>query len=129
MSVESTTEAVTSTADQVLIKAMEAATATGNFVVEQAPDLVQQLLSYSLFESLVYLAVYTTLTVCAVLSARHSWRDFQKCTMRDPFTVFVASVVVGLMSIAPAIVEILQIAKIVLAPKIFLIEYTAQLIK
>lgn len=112
----------------VLQKAMEVAEKTGDFVTEQAPDVVQQLLVWKLASAVLVAAV--SLLLFALL-ARLAYRatkwddvdlDFQ--SMAVAFSL-VGAAMCGSVGAHSAMTAL----QIWLAPKVYLIEYTANLIK
>lgn len=124
---------------QVLTKALEAAEKTGQFVVEQAPDVVQQLVLYytvlhwaSVALSLFILVGGMTLSVRSFKSAfARAEKDEYKDA--DHFGEFWLGLFAGISSavtfFALFIGNISDALKITLAPKVWLIEYAANLIR
>lgn len=124
---------------QVLTKALEVAEKTGQFVIEQAPDVVQQLILYYtvlywayIAFGLLVLAVGMTLSVRSFKSAlaraeKHDYKD------ADDFGQFWFGMLAGVVSsVAFLFLFINNISaalKITLAPKVWLIEYAANLIR
>ena len=108
----------------VLTKALEVADKTGDFVVEQAPDVVNQLVSYYTALSIAGVAVGGSLlltgVVCIVLGLRDRYGEGGK-----EFIGGMASLV-GMPLLIFSTIELL---KLTLAPKIWLMEYAASLIK
>lgn len=108
----------------VLSKALEVANTTGEFVVEQAPDVVNQLVSY-------YTALYgagliagIVLLTLAIILFIKGWRNNEWEDVRVVLSLFLA-----MPGLALGIVNTLSLLKIMLAPKIWLMEYAASLIK
>lgn len=134
--VSKTDEAVAS----VLEAALEAAKVTGNFVVEQAPDLVQQLL---LFNTVKFGLVFSVTACGAVITGITAGKLFKKAQQRseqssncyatmDDFAQFwggVFSAGAGIILSIIAVSNSVSFLKITLAPKVWLLEYAAALIK
>jgi len=114
----------------VLTRAVEAAQVTGEFVVEQAPDVVQQLLAWELTHSLVW-----ALTLAAVITLVWKSRRWiltaggDVPTPEDELTTGAIASVPTAMLAFPMITYILVGLKVLVAPKLFLLEYAASLIK
>lgn len=138
-----TTENTTRT-DEAIASALEAALraaeTTGTFVVEQAPDVIQQLLLFSTVKFGVIAAAATCGSIIAGISAGKLFSAADKLAENsekyyataDDFGEFwaglflvAASIVLG----AAAACNSLSFLKITLAPKVWLLEYAASLIK
>lgn len=111
--------------DTILGKAIEAATSTGDFLKEQIPDVVNQLIKWTivsntvgvLFGSLALVGSYK-MAKAAMASCR-GYREFWA------FGV-VASIIPGL---AMTISSGMELIKILVAPKLWLLEYAAHLMR
>lgn len=138
--------------EEILTKAVEAAQVAGNFVVEQAPDVIQQLLTihlaYALFgvvcgvlllAGFFWLAVfapfdklYAAQEAYATNSSKHygsaAWRTMERLEFRCYGGVIVGAAC-GIFGAAIAIFGGLVALKIYLAPKVYLLEYAASLVK
>ena len=125
----STVEKTNEIVNEVLAKALEAATSTGNFVVDQAPDVVKQLLMYKTFEQSAYLLGFLLLGTLLLSASVKFWNNSVKEDDGVYVPMFLISAVGGVISSSLAFATALDLAKILLAPKIFLIEYAANLIK
>lgn len=130
MNAEKATEVV----NEVLSKALEAATATGNFVVEQAPDVVQQLLTYKMFEAATMSIILALASLVMAWLSKKGWKLAWSDSVgsEEGAPILVASILLAASAAISTYVAwswIMVLAKIILAPKIFLIEYAAQLVK
>ena len=122
---------------EILKKGLETAEQTGNFIVEQAPDLIRQLLIWKTVEY----AIYTSLGI-ALLIFFFKWTkkvgremkekdyDFEDYFMDGFANILIAigylvAFTVGIVMIDENLQDLIQI---VFAPKIYLIEYTAKLL-
>lgn len=145
MTIASTTNEVLAT---VLTKALQLAEKTGDFVVEQAPDLVRQLLLYKTAEY----AVATILGIFMLLGSLRlwvwvlraascsfnddtaspkSWRKRAERLYRLDFEVwgnFPAALLV-LPGAALVFANMFDLIQILLAPKVWLLEYAAGLVR
>lgn len=113
---------------QVLAKALEAPQVTGDFVVEQAPDVVQQLLLWELASSCIWAAAILLAITLVWLGRRwlvslDDYDDEGRIT-----TAFIAAVITSFLSV-PLLFNIAAALKVLVAPNIFLLEYAASLIK
>jgi hypothetical protein len=123
---------------QVLTKALEVAEKTGQFVVEQAPDVVQQLILY-------YTVLYWTFSLLGLfvlaVGIPYSIKLFKKAASRaaeyeyrsaPDFAQFWGGFATAagslLLGVPLALTHISDALKITLAPKVWLIEYAANLI-
>ncbi len=118
--------------DAVATKVIEWMESTEGFVVEQAPDVVQQLLDYSFYRSIIWL-----LLICACLLALNlgcfywrklitedtaeDWGPTEKQECREK--VYLIQGVFSFLFFLIGFIHFLDILKIVTAPKLFLLEY------
>lgn len=100
-----------------------------DFAVEQAPDLIQQLLLWHGVTSAFMFAGCVVVFVAQVFAVHYFWRNRDQFLDTDSPIVVVPILGVAAMSIC--IIELFSVdwLKIWLAPKIFLIEYAAGLVK
>lgn len=113
---------------EVLTKAMEAAQATGAFVVEQAPDVVQQLLLYYTVREWAETTLWATLggfmLYKGVRLFKKGWaEDDEDQFMPGGILICVASPITF-----AGICNFFSALKITLAPKVWLLEYAARLV-
>lgn len=127
----------------IITKAVQGADAAAEFVKAELPDVIQQLLTWNLVENLVFwcASVFLLLVVAPVL-IRMIFVAFKNCDNDESkdhwaysdevacpvaatsFVLSLISIIVGLIGICD--IEWLQIW---LAPKVWLIEYAADLVK
>ena len=118
---------------EILKKGLEAAEKTGNFVVEQAPDLIQQLIVWKTCEY-IFLIIISIAFMFSLYkwykSAMKRYDDF------DGFYIKTESFIYGVYAIVVILIfgialfhSFFNLIQILLAPKIWLIEYAANLIK
>lgn len=139
MSTENTTSK-----DEIIASALEAALraaeTTGTFVVEQAPDVIQQLLLFNTVKFGVVAAASACGSIIAGITARKLYAVAEQrvekstgyyVTIGD-FKEFWTSalLVAACVSLGvTAAVDGLNFMKITLAPKVWLLEYAASLVK
>ena len=116
---------------QILNGAVDAAQAGVSFLQAEVPDVVQQLLTYKLVASVVGAVVAVAVIAVAVLSVpaagrlerrRREWDGIQCFAM----AVAAIAIVVAAVFLAGAVFDALEIW---LAPKLYLIEYAADIVK
>ncbi|KKN92474.1 hypothetical protein LCGC14_0209650 [marine sediment metagenome] len=108
---------------EAIAKVMEYVESTESFVVEQAPLLVQEILTYSLFYNGVW-SVFWGLAFGGVMYATVKlWRilDTSK-NGEDPCFAFMLGLFGGGATLAGFLVCLFTVAKIILAPRLFLME-------
>lgn len=131
------TDEVLATALQI---ALDTAKATGTFVVEQAPDVVQQLVLYKTVEYTVWSVIPAVGAVCLSCKAVQLYRkaaekvkkSSSNFTTVDDFSEFWFSMLSGSASVILSLIaatHITWLLKITLAPKVWLLEYAASLVK
>ena len=114
------------TLNQALQGLLDAIITTKDFVIEQAPDVIQQLLAWQFTISLIGFVVLI-LTLVAIWTIglfirKKTEGNFDK-TMTVLFTALASVIPLVLFPLA------LDWLKILIAPKVFLIEYIANMIK
>lgn len=122
------------TVNQILTKLIESVTSVQNFVLEQAPDVIQQLLAWNFYSGLIWgtIGILTSLVlVCVFFKKYLPWTDTLNYVDKTPGLIF-GAFIFGLFLTISALVGICSLTealKIYIAPKLWLIEYAAQLIK
>ena len=122
---------------EILKKGLETAEKTGNFIVEQAPDLIRQLLIWKTVEYSVYVILGISLIIYfyrwtkkVSKEMKENEDDFEDYFM-DSFANILITIgqlsllITGIILIAENLQDLIQI---VFAPKIYLIEYSAKLL-
>ena len=118
---------------EILKKGLEAAEKTGKFVVEQAPDLIQQLIVWKTCEY-IFLILISIAFMFSVYkwykSAMKRYGDFDDFCDKIEFFIYCiyAIAVIVIFGIA-LFTSFFNLIQILLAPKIWLIEYATNLIK
>lgn len=93
-----------------------------DIAMQQAPDIVNQLLMWQFSKNATwFLFSILSIFICIKLTKKY-WEESQGA-------IVVATGTVGVVGIVVVICTFLQMLKIVIAPKIYLIEYAANLIK
>ena len=124
---------------QALANILDGVKATGDFVAEQLPDVVQQLFLYKTVEYGVSVVAAGTIAAYLLTAAKDR---FKKAVRRkeesgsyydavdecSEFWLDVLTTTVGTISGLIAIRELMLLLKITLAPKVWLIEYAAALV-
>lgn len=122
---------------EILKKGLETAEKTGNFIVEQAPDLIKQLLIWKTVEYSIYVIMGISLIIYfyrwtkkVSKEMKENEYDFEDYFMDSVSSIFIAIgqmtiLIVGVLLISENLHSLIQI---VFAPKIYLIEYTANLL-
>ena len=122
---------------EILKKGLETAEKTGNFIVEQAPDLIRQLLIWKTVEYSVYVILGISLIIYfyrwtkkVSKEMKENEYDFEDYFM-DSFANILITIgqlsllITGIILITENLQDLIQI---VFAPKIYLIEYSAKLL-
>lgn len=116
-------------AEKALAELLDKSMQAGDFLVEQAPMVVQELLAYKAFEHAAY-ALALFLACCLfVFIVLNRIKEFNCSGDSDNLGA-------ALLSSAPAIVffcaflhDLLSFIKIMVVPKVYLLEYAASLVK
>ena len=134
-------------AAQALSEILDLALKTKDFVVEQAPDVVRQLLAWSFVQSLVPYLLWLAVSALAFSISAYLWKrrpfpDYHSTLEEDEtgsnprdlewlnraISLIVAAVALLADLIALSEAEWIWL-KILVAPKLFLLEYAATLVK
>ena len=118
---------------EILKKGLEAAEKTGNFVVEQAPDLIQQLIVWKTCEY-IFLIIISIAFMFSLYkwhkSAMKRYDDFDGFYIKTEFFIYCIYAIVVILIFGIGLFQsFFNLLQILLAPKIWLIEYAANLIK
>jgi len=115
---------------KLIEKGIEAAEKTGQFVIEQAPELIQQFYAWHTYKSIFGIIiglVFIFLSYKAVLwlgddeeNYMHDAKIFKK---HIGFGTILTSTFILLFGIAFLIINIYELLFIITAPKLYLIEY------
>lgn len=129
MQLQNTDEALAN----ILTTALEAAKKTGEFVIEQAPDLIQQLLLFNFVKSTVMAVICFVTTYLFFWSVKNRhWLTHEEFTYGPKYQIgpqIVVWIFVLPLSIGFGIWNFMNALKIAIAPKIWLIEYTVGLVQ
>jgi len=116
--------------DEKLVEVIEQAQKLGNdaflFGKEQVPEVVEQLLRWKLVEALIYGACFLPLIISGIML----WRLAGKIEDSDEKgTAFFIGLILNALGCLGAVSKVLIALQIYIAPKVFLIEYAARLMK
>jgi hypothetical protein len=114
----------------ILTQTVDAVKAGTTFLMAQLPDVIQQLLIWKATQSAIWCGFWLLMSVIILLIIRHYWKpreyyDGYWDTL-GPFGIFPFIFCLNFAMIAMTNYEWLQI---LIAPKIYLIEYAASLVK
>lgn len=118
---------------EILKKGLEAAEKSGNFVIEQAPDLVKQLITYKTVETSICVLIEITLMYLIFRYFKYLYKKNNEDSDFIPENAFhgVGIIITSLMGIFLFFVfinDISNLIQLIFAPKIYLLEYIAQLL-
>jgi hypothetical protein len=124
-------------ANDALKSLIESATQTKDFVIDQAPDIINQLLYWKFFENLILGIIPLVLVLISLMIVLICSRDFAKNMYEDDISlksvIFIISTVIGVGGLIGFITggfsSLMTALQIYIAPKIFLVEYAAGLVK
>ena len=116
---------------EILKKGLEVAEKSGNFVIEQAPDLVKQLITYKTIETSICVLIEITLMY---LIFRYFKYLYKKTNENSDFIsdnglhvgAIITTFVLSIFLFFVFIFDISNLIQLIFAPKIYLLEYIAQ---
>jgi len=104
-----------------------------DFAIDQAPDVIQQLIAFKTFEYLFYCLIGVLLLFVVVKCILYIKKKANKCDEYIDYDPFAPVLIISLVILA--VVDfvflscIVDLLKITIAPKVWLIEYAATLVK
>ena len=118
---------------EILKKGLEVAEKSGNFVIEQAPDLVKQLITYKTIETSICVLIEITLMYLIFRYFKYLYKKNNEYSDFIPENAFhgVGMIITFVLSIFCFFVfinDISNLIQLIFAPKIYLLEYIAQLL-
>ena len=118
---------------EILKKGLEAAEKSGNFVIEQAPDLVKQLITYKTVETSICVLIEITLMYLIFRYFKYLYKKNNEDSDFIPENAFhgVGIIITSLMGFFLFFVfinDISNLIQLIFAPKIYLLEYIAKLL-
>ena len=118
---------------EILKKGLEAAEKSGNFVIEQAPDLVKQLITYKTVETSICVLIEITLMYLIFRYFKYLYKKNNEDSDFIPDSEFhIAGIVItsliGIFLFLAFIIDISNLIQLIFAPKIYLLEYIAKLL-
>lgn len=118
--------------EDALIGMIDTATDAKDFLASEIPEVIGQLLMWHAAESVIFM-------ISGVAAVYASWRVFVKARPAyqeasngyDIWHIFaqIGHVVVGFFGILAFVLHLSRFAQILIAPKLYLIEYAAQIIR
>lgn len=121
----------------IITKATNAAESAGQFLVEQTPDVVQQVLWWNFTYNIIWWCIGVLLLLGAypfwkmyVIKARTLYKIAGDCELTATFSI-VIGICLGVLHATISLINLCNLTwlKIWIAPKLYLIEYAAKLIK
>lgn len=128
----------------ILAKAMRAAEHTGDFVITQAPDIVRQLIMYNTIATAFWLCFFIAMLITGLLAIRWGHKVANHSLIQDAtlqaryakiardqnhFVAYVMGAVFSAIGALATVKHTLILIKLLVAPKVWLIEYAAELVK
>ncbi len=103
------------------------------FTLEQAPEVLQQLITFHLWANIVWLIICVALMIAAIPIGRRCIEENSKPLLkrREPFELAIpmfGGVFLGVFVIPFACCIIYEILHITIAPKLYIIEYIAKIL-
>ena len=118
---------------EILKKGLEVAEKSGNFVIEQAPDLVKQLITYKTIETSICVLIEITLMYLIVIYFKYLYKKNNEDSYFIPENAFhgvgiIITFVLSIFMFFAFITDISNLIQLIFAPKIYLLEYIAKLL-
>lgn len=115
-------------AEQALVEILNKALEVGDFMTEQAPLVVQELLLYKTITHFLGFVFLSSLMFLSVKLFR--WSELKSTDSGDIYRIYqFSSAVVFIIAALGAIHDIASFIKVIIAPRLYLLEYAAELVK
>ena len=118
---------------EILKKGLEAAEKSGNFVIEQAPDLVKQLITYKTIETSICVLIEITLMYLIFRYFKYLYKKNNENSdfiTENEFHIggIIINFVLSIFCFFAFIGDVSILIQLIFAPKIYLLEYIAKLL-
>lgn len=119
----------------ILTKTTQAAEAGVSFLSQQLPEVIQQLLIWKAVESGLCFVALLAIVIFAIVVCSRTWKKIKnfkpKNSYDDCYGLYMVVIVSGMMGFGVGLVSLksLDWLQILIAPKVYLIEYAASLAK
>ena len=144
-----TIKPVVNTLNEALVSVVNSVIEAKEFLITEIPDVVAQLLMWKMAEASIYIGIYLVVVLFSVLLIRHFFKVLYKTDYEEEdiggfndlpdskqITAIACGVIGGIMVVVEFILifeffipKLKTIIQIWIAPKIYLIEYTANLVR
>ena len=118
---------------EILKKGLEAAEKSGNFVIEQAPDLVKQLITYKTIETSICVLIEITLMYLIFRYFKYLYKkNNEDSDFISDNELHVGAIIItfglSIFCFLAFIGDVSILIQLIFAPKIYLLEYIAKLL-
>lgn len=114
----------------IITKAVSSVENGVEFLSGQVPDVIEQLLTWKLTEAVLLCIVFL------LFSSIVTWKCYRKIKANGDYcfddgliALFLFTLLVDILSVAMVGIYLLEAIQILIAPKVYLIEYASQLVK
>lgn len=116
-------------AEKALAELLDKSMQAGDFLVEQAPMVVQELLAYKTAEHAIYSVVFFLVCAISTSGAFNRLNSYRKVGDPDDLGWFMVLSFLSASSLLLFVSDLLSLVKVMIAPKVYLLEYAAALVK
>ena len=114
-------------------KAISGVDAATSFLAAEIPDVIHQLLMWNMVKSIVITLSYLIVLFCIYLVIRFVYKKVEASENPDHYLTVMVGIIlgglVGTFCVAGVVSNTLNALQIWIAPKVWLIEYAAKLVK
>ena len=128
------TEIIVNKMNESLVEAGNWVKATKEFAVEQAPIVIQEILKWGLVIELFQFIISLMLLIAGIIMLKKSFKDdwYKKADVNysvGHFFAIMGAWIIFTIGVLTSVIEILDPIKVIVAPRLYLIEYFAHLVR
>ena len=124
-------EELQGTLNEALVSVIESAASAKDFILAETPEVIEQLLLWKMIDSIVATLLGLAILYAVYRFARWGYRDANKDSYEQHEVLQVLGSVASVIAVPMGVWCALQLQwlKILIAPKVYLLEYAAELVR
>lgn len=116
--------------EQFALQIVDAAKAGGQWTTEQAPLLVQEWLRWQLAEAVIFMVMFTSIATALGLFSKYCWKQYEEGYHYNDWNISGTFLAIGCGVFALlTFVPLLQVVKVLVAPRVVVLEKFMELVR